>query len=138
MVIPAMTLREQLRRDEGVRYEPYVDSKGFATIGVGTKLPLTNEEVNALMEIRLSHTDHELDLALPWARTLDASRRDALRNMAYNMGVPRLLGFKHTLAFLQAENWTQAAAEMLNSLWAKQVGDRATRLAKQVETGVMQ
>lgn len=133
-----MTLREQLRRDEGVKYEPYVDLLGFATIGVGTRLPLTDEEVNALMEIRLTHVSHELAKALPWLEQVDEPRRAALRNMAYNLGVPRLLGFKKMLHAMEGGYWAQAAVEALDSSWFHQVGSRATRIALQIETGVMQ
>lgn len=133
-----MTLREQLRRDEGVKYEPYVDSQGNTTIGIGTKLPLTDEEVNALMEIRLTHISYELLLALPWIARIDDVHRSALRNMAYNMGVPRLLKFVKMLAAMESGDWKLAAREALDSDWYHQVGPRATRLAKQIETGVMQ
>ena len=50
--------------------------------------------------------------------------------MAYNLGINSLLGFKNTLATIQAGRYNDAADGMLASKWATQVGDRATRLAK--------
>ena len=134
-----MNLLDQLRRDEGVKYEPYVDSRGFVTIGAGTKLPITDGEVNALLELRLTIVTTELTSSLPWlVAQVDEVRRNALRNMAYNLGVPRLLEFKKMLHAMQTGNWTQAAVEALDSDWSRQVGARAIRLAKQIKTGVMQ
>lgn len=48
-----------------------------------------------------------------------------LLDMAYNMGVPALLKFKRMLAALDRGNWSQAAAELLDSKYAEQVGPRA-------------
>lgn len=133
-----MTLRDQLRRDEGVKYEPYVDSLGFLTIGIGTRFPLTDVEVDMLYAHRLGQIADELDRALPWVANLDEARCNALINMAYNMGVPRLLSFKKMLKAMELEQWSLAADEALHSNWYHQVGPRATRIAKQIDTGVMQ
>lgn len=46
-------------------------------------------------------------------------------DMAYNMGVPALLGFKRMLAALDRGDWSQAAGELLDSKYASQVGPRA-------------
>lgn len=133
-----MTLREQLRRDEEVRYMPYVDSRGNPTIGAGTKLPLSDKEVDLLLFHRLGLVLDELHRNLPWTASLDEARANALINMAYNMGVPRLLTFVKMLAAMEAGKWKVAALEALDSDWYHQVGPRATRLAKQIETGIMQ
>ena len=58
-----------------------------------------------------------------------------LKNMAFNMGVAGLLEFRQMLAEVQTADWPGAAAEMLSSKWATQVGDRAHRLALQMTTG---
>jgi len=55
--------------------------------------------------------------------------------MAFNLGVPRLLKFKKTIAAIQREDWEEAAEQMLMSKWAIQVGSRAYRLADIMLTG---
>lgn len=70
-------------------------------------------------------------------------RAEVLLNMAFNMGVPNLLGFKNTLAMLDAAisgqgTYAAVARGMLNSKWARQVKSRARELSKQMETGVYQ
>jgi lysozyme len=74
------------------------------------------------------------DSNLPWWRDLDDVRQRALINMAFNLRA-RLLGFTNTLAAIQASDWQKAHDEMLDSLWAKQVGERAQRLASMILTG---
>ena len=54
----------------------------------------------------------------------------ALANMAFNLGVPRLSQFKNMLSALEKGDYNVAAKEALDSNWAKQVGDRANRIAK--------
>lgn len=132
-------LIQELRRDEGVRYSPYADTRGFQTVGVGHNLhvsplpqgwtyPLNDEQVNALLTVDLDGTFAGLDAHIPWWRNLSYARQRVMVNMAYNMGVNGLMGFPHTLADIKAGNYAQAATDMSQSLWAKQVGARATRL----------
>ena len=55
--------------------------------------------------------------------------------MAFNLGVNGLLGFRKTLALIEAGDYTKASVEMLDSKWARQVKGRATRLSEQMRTG---
>ena len=51
-------------------------------------------------------------------------------DMVFNLGVSRFLNFKLAMNAMQEEDWEEAAAQMLDSRWADQVGQRAHRLAK--------
>jgi lysozyme len=133
-----MTLREQLQRDEGLKLFPYRDSVGKLTIGFGRNLEdrgVSSAEAEMMLDNDIRETVAEVARALPWSIVLSPARRAVLTNMAFNMGVGGLLGFHHALAAMEAGNWDLAAQEMRNSRWAEQVGDRATRLAEQMETG---
>lgn len=132
--------RTQLARDEGYKKELYYDSLNIPTIGIGINLKdgLDDEEIDLLFFHRWDKTFAELKKALPWVETLDEARQGALVNMAYNMGVPRLLQFKETLKALQEGRWVDAKNNALNSIWASQVKGRAVRIAKQFETGEWQ
>ena len=137
-VLPSET--KQLCEDEGFRGTPYQDTCGYATIGFGTMLPLTEEEARWLMmhrwqKIRLELRDRvERDYDFDLDSGLDATAVGALDNMAYNLGVPRLMQFKRMWGALIVKNYAEAADEMLDSRWASQVGARAQRLADSVRS----
>jgi lysozyme len=136
----------ELRRDEGVRYEPYKDTMGIDTVGVGHNMeahplpaawtfPLTDDQVNGLLAQDLKSVYADLTTNLPWWLYLDDVRQRVLCNMSFNLGINRLLGFRNTLGFVRQGKWTDAAQGMLNSAWATQVGERAQRLAAMMRTG---
>lgn len=131
-------LREQLRFDEGVRAKPYADTDGKTSIGVGRNLTdrgLSDDEINMLLTNDIALAARELDRVLPWWRDLNDARQNVLLNMMFNMGAPRLLGFVKMLTALHIGHYDEAAAEMLDSIWAKQVGVRALRLAAVMRKG---
>ncbi|WP_036056958.1 glycoside hydrolase family protein [Burkholderia gladioli] len=141
-------LEAELRRDEGVRYSIYLDTAGIPTVGVGHNCqvaplptgwtcPLTDAQVNQLLANDIASTLAKLDRNLPWWRGMDEVRQRVVANLAFNLGIGTLLTFKNTLAAMQRGSYSVAAAGMLNSKWATQVGARATRLARAMETGVM-
>lgn len=162
-----MDLIEQLKRDEGCRRTAsgnlvdYRDSKGLWTRGYGhliTPQPgpdfvpreLSPDEAHTLLLDDIAKHARELDRALPWLQTYPPVVRDAVLNMAFNLGIPRLLKFTGFLAALRraprrassrqaACDYAMAAIEMLDSKWHREdVGARAVRLAKQVVTGEYQ
>lgn len=133
-----MDIREQLSRDEGVRSFPYVDTVGKTTIGVGrnlTDVGISSDEIDLLLNNDIARAEAALTSSLPWTASLDDARRGALINMTFNMGIGGVLQFTNMLAAFQSANWEAAATAMLDSRWAGQVGDRATRLAQQVRSG---
>lgn len=135
-----MNIKEQLIRDEGLRLKPYKDTEGFLTIGVGRNLDgkgITKEEAMELLDNDMQEIIIQLSTQLPWTKNLYGPRFGVLINMGM-MGVPKLLEFKKMLAAIKAEDWSAAAKELLDSKYAKQVGQRANRLARQLETGVWQ
>lgn len=139
---------EQLQRDEGLRLFPYLDSVGVKTIGYGHNLqahPIGGVDCGIslllaehILQQDITRTTLELLAALPGTKDLDKPRFGVLLNMSFNMGVHGLLGFVNFLAYLQTGQWDSAAAAMLASRWAKQVGLRASRLSEQVRTGLWQ
>ena len=126
-------LKDQLVQHEGLRLKVYNDSLGIPTIGVGRNLQdvgITEAEAMMLLEHDIKRILAELDNQLPWWRDLSKIRQLVVADMAFNMGLPRLQGFKKALQAMQEGRWDDAAAEMLNSAWAGQVGPRALRLAQ--------
>jgi lysozyme len=137
-------LRAQLSRDEGRIAHAYYDSRGFATIGVGHLIDerkggkLPEHIIDLLLDWDIEEHEKALLKALPWVEQLDDARQGVLVNMAFNLGVPGLLKFVATLDAVKGGRYGEAAHSMLRSLWANQVGSRAERLAKQMETGQWQ
>lgn len=138
MTLDRVKLRAALVADEGLRLRPYTDPVGKITIGVGRNLTddgISATEAMALLDADIDRTRTELHAAFAWFDGLDDVRQRALVNMAFNLGLPRLRGFVQLLDRLEAGDYPGAAAAMLESRWASQVGARATRLAAMVRTG---
>lgn len=134
-------LTRQLRRDEGVRAHMYFDSEGYATIGVGRLIDarrgggLRESEIDYLLANDIEEALAALRDRLPWFDSLNEARQGVLANMAFNLGVDGLLGFRKTLALVEQGEYDAASVEMLDSKWARQVGQRAQRLSEQMRTG---
>lgn len=121
-----------LRRDEGLRLKIYTDTVGKQTIGYGHNLDalgISEHIADLILEEDFVNTLTELNKRLPWWKTLTKPQRRGLVNMAFNLGLPKLLKFKKMLAALKKGKKERAAAEALDSKWAKQVGKRAWRIA---------
>jgi lysozyme len=132
-------IKKLLSQHEGRIAHAYKDSLGYLTIGVGHLIDdrrggkLPEHIIDALLEWDIAEHKRELDTALPWAKDLSEVRYAVLLDMAFNMGVPRLLGFVRTLAMVKEGRYKEAAENMLLSLWARQVKTRAVRLSRMME-----
>lgn len=135
-----MTIQEQLRRDEGLKLKPYRDSVDKLTIGVGRNLTdcgISEAEANFLLRNDIANVIADLERNGYQGDTEDP-RYAVLINMGFNLGVPGLLAFKNFLSAYRAADYATASTEMLDSVWAKQVGDRAHRLSQQMLLGEWQ
>lgn len=139
-----MKLRAQLMRHEGVVPHAYQDHLGYWTIGAGRLIDarkgggLSKAEIDLLLDNDIEKHRKELFARAPWISELDQVRGEALINMAFNLGVTGLLEFKKTLAAVRRGDYQEAAAMMLQSTWARQVGKRAVELSEQMRTGQYQ
>jgi lysozyme len=128
---------DQLKRDEGVQHDVYMDSEGYLTLGVGHRLrsrPLSDAAVGQILEDDLAGITKELVDTYPWVARLSDARFGVFQNLAFNLGVQGLGTFKKFLGAVQREDWVEAAKELLDSKYAGQVKGRAERLAKQLTT----
>ncbi len=133
-------LTADLERHEGRRYSAYqVDGKWH--IGVGTLIDgrfggaLSDDEIDLILQNRITTHLADLYTVLPWVRELSEARQRALANMAFQLGVPRLLGFTKMLACLQAGDWLGAHTNALDSAWAEQTPARAKEVAAMLRDG---
>lgn len=131
-------LAAQLSIDEGRKPRIYVDTVGKVTGGVGRNLTdraFSDDEIDLMLKNDIAIVERELDQRLPWWRDMTEARQNVLANMCFNLGANRLLGFVNTLAMMKAGRYDAAALGMLDSQWAKQVGQRAIRLAAMMRKG---
>jgi len=137
-------LESQLRLDEQEVLHAYQDHLGFWTIGVGRLIDkrkgggISREEAALLLRNDIQRTTGAIQENIPWFEKLDTVRQAVLLNMAFQMGVGGLLGFRNTLKLIEDGKYVHAAAAMLQSKWATQTPERAKRLATQIRTGEWQ
>ena len=142
-------LIKQLELEEGRRYNAYLCTAGHRTIGVGHNLDakpdylgsqipshITDAEMDAILLQDIIEVTEALEKRCKGFNLLTGARRDAIIQMAFQLGVNGLLGFKKMLDALIKQDWRKAYDEALNSGWAKQTPARAQRVAKQLLTGV--
>lgn len=132
----AETLKEMLIRHEALRLYPYVDSVGKTTIGVGRNLDDKGISKQEALLMLKNDIDDAIQDAIRWLGedvyyAINEARRMVVINMIFNMGYTRMEGFKKFKTALRNFNYIEAAYEMEDSLWYKQVGIRAKEL-KQV------
>lgn len=133
-------MEKELIRDEGLRLRIYYDSQGVPSIGVGRNLRdvgISEAEASLFLTNDIDCTMRDLDANLPWWRNLDEVRQRALLNMAFNLGIDKLLKFRTTLGLIKGGMYDQAADAMMKSQWANQVGIRAKRLSDNMRVGTI-
>ena len=139
-------LREQLKIDEGVKYEVYDDHLGYKTFGIGHLVKTTDEEYGApvgtpVSEKRVNSVfDKDVETYIDESKKVFGNLEDmpqeaqqVIVNMCFNMGAPRLSQFKKFIKAIHDEDWKTASVEMLDSRWASQVGVRANRLSDRIK-----
>lgn len=123
---------------EGLELKPYRCTAGYLTIGIGRNLDdrgITEDEARFLCQNDIDIVEQELVGKFPFVVGFNEVRIRVLLDMAFNLGIPRLSAFSNMWAALEEGDFKQAAVEMLDSRWAKQVGRRATKLSQMMETG---
>jgi len=133
-----MKLKADLLRSEGMRLKPYRDTTGNLTIGVGHNLDsdgITQEEADYIFEDDMEKVLNELDRFPQYQNIRDDVRSMVIDEMAFNMGVNKVMKFKAMWEAIGNKDWEGAANAMLDSRWARQVGTRAIRLANVMRSG---
>lgn len=119
---------------------PWTIGYGHAGLDVHPGMEWTLEQAETVLQADLNVATGLLDHFAPWWRRLNDPRQDVMAQLAFNMGWGNgehgLSSFKHTLGFIQAGDFEEAAAGLLASHWADEVKTRAIRLAEQMRTGV--
>jgi lysozyme len=138
-------LREDLKIDEGVKYEIYLDHLGLPTCGIGHLIKDTDpehglpigaeipkERVDELFEEDLKITVDECKLIYDDFDDLPEEVQHIIANMMFNMGRPRLSRFHKMKKAVDNRDWQEASVQMKDSKWYKQVTNRAERLCEKM------
>ena len=131
-------LRAQLEIDEGRRNKMYVDSNGVQTIGIGHNLrddPISDAAIDQIFADDLLPIEGQCRQLFPQFDALSDARKAVLANMMFNLGPTRFSGFFGFISLVNTLQFSAAADDMLTTLWAKQVGDRAVRLSTVMKEG---
>lgn len=139
------SLREEIEADEGCKYEVYLDHLGLPTFGIGHLVLDSDAEYGepagtTVSEDRVSECfNADITTVLSDCEKLYEDFPDLpedvqriIANMMFNMGYPRLSKFKGMKAGVDARDWQQAADEMVDSVWYRQVTNRAERLVQRM------
>lgn len=137
-----------LKAEEGLRLKAYKDTVGVWSIGYGANLEamgLTDVTASQMEITRFQAEDYlraeaakalsGVEAAFPWWGQLDPVRQAIVVAMVYQLGLTGLRGFKRFIAAIQAKDYVKAAAEMMDSKWARQTPNRAARAALMLKDG---
>ena len=138
---------EQLKIDEGVVHEVYLDHLNLPTVGIGHLILESDPEHGMEVGTAVSQARCEelffqdLEIAIEECKVLYGDDWDGfpeevqeiLVNMLFNMGRPRLSQFKKMNEALSKGDWATASVEGRDSRWYDQVGNRANRLMSRLE-----
>lgn len=123
--------RNMLKKHEGLRLKVYQCTANRNTIGYGRNL----DDVGISLDEAETMLDNDIiaciqDLAtFHWWNGLSDDRQAALIDLRYNLGPARFRGFKKMIKALDMGDYTEAAYQILDSNYAKQVGQRAETVA---------
>ena len=123
---------ELIKKHEGLRLKPYRCTANKQTIGYGRNIEdngISKEEATIMLCNDIRESEDALASKISNWEELSEVRKAVLINMVFNLGWPRLSKFKRALAAVEGGDFKRASAEMLDSRWARQVGNRAIELS---------
>jgi lysozyme len=136
-----------LMRHEGYRSTCYRDSRGFLTIGIGFNLDdlsaeetcqalglnysglragyaITLLQAQAVANRKISACLTAAQFQFPNWDDIPENAQAVVIDMLFNLGATKFSEFKLMIAALRSSDYPEAAAQMRQSLWFKQVGQR--------------
>ena len=128
-----LAAKEMLKRHEGLRLYVYECSAGKKTIGYGRNLQdkgITEAEAEAMLDSDIEYTEERLVSSFEFYKHLDDVRKAVLIDLAFNIGMAGLKGFRKMLKALEEGDYSEAAIQLLDSKYSTQVPNRAMELAR--------
>lgn len=130
-------LKDWIKEHEGFNPKVYKCSRGFNTIGWGHNLDakgITRKQAEMILDDDIAECKAQLESCYWYLKQPDGVKK-ALIDMCFNLGIDGLLKFNHMISALYMGNYQVAADEAQNSLWAKQVPNRAKEVIAIIRDG---
>ena len=131
-------LQKELAADEGCKLEIYLDHLGYPTVGIGHLITeddelygfevgseVSQEHVDELFHDDVQRTLRDCEFLYSDFNDLPEEAKLIIANMCFQLG----RGFKKMKAAVDSRDWREASRQMLDSKWAKQTPNRASRLS---------
>ncbi len=131
-----MDVVEFVKANEGFSGAPYKCPAGYLTIGYGHNLdanPVSERVATVLLQEDIREAVRNLHTIFDNVYSMPNSKRIALTDMMFNLGLPRFRSFKRMIAAAKAGMWVEVAKEAKNSRWYTQVGHRGERVVALME-----
>ena len=136
-------LKEELTLDEGCEFKLYNDHLGYKTFGIGHLVTkddpeyemeigeeVSEERVNECFIKDIEKVIEDCHILYEYFNELPEDAQLIIANMMFNLGRPRLSKFVKMKEAVNEANWIEAAIQMEDSRWYKQVPNRAERLCE--------
>lgn len=133
-----MNAVELIRQHEGCELRMYICPAGKRTIGVGHNLddvPISQAAADQILADDIERCRQQLRYNLQWFAALDEVRQAAMLDLCFNLGWQGLGRFRRFLTAMASDDYGRAGAELVDSKWYGQVGSRAPRIVKMIQTG---
>lgn len=134
-----MKAADLIRQHEGLQLRPYKCPAGHASIGYGWNLDewplppeiashyhlwgrITEEMADQLLDIQIGIALADCRKLYPGFDGFSEERRAALIDFLYNLGIVRAKGFKQMRAAILAGDWNEAAEQVKDSAYWRQLG----------------
>ena len=134
-----LSLKKKIKKNEGFRNKPYLDSLGHPTIGYGHLI--TNKEKKTFKgkfskKFLLKLFDKDFKKALTdYKKNFNHKKhskntKEVLIEMIFQLGIKKQQKFLKLNNYIEKNDMFLAALEMMNSLWYKQTPKRVDGLVK--------
>ena len=131
-------LKKIITRHEGLRLKPYRCSAGKLTIGIGHNLDdrgVSEAVADLMYQEDVSEAENDVRFILPDFHRFSDARQHALIDMRFQLGYGTFRRFKRMLAAISVEDWAEAARQVEDSSYFKQVPARAKWVRDCIKNG---
>jgi len=129
-------LKAQLVQHEGIRLTPYRCEAGKLTIGIGRNLEdkgISESEAHYLLENDIFEVLLDLAGLFPEFFYFPEEIQIVLTDMRFNLGYDSFREFQDMIGAVKDKDWPSMRAELIDSLWYRQVERRGPNLVEMVD-----